>query len=470
MIYTLAGTLPMASGIILLPFYIAYLPTDAYGALSIYLAFSILVQLLVTYSFDSSLYVHYHEFKHDSEKLSAFISSVFIFILLLGAGVAIFLALTGKVIFDVIFTKEAISFYPYGFISVGVGVFQAIFKIKVNLLITSERPQVFLWANVASFSVIAITTILGLHWYPGSLIGPLGGRLVAAFLSAGWAGFTIFREFGFHVKSPWQFTSFSYNAYTFIYQLQQWAINYMDRFLILFFMPLSTVGIYDFALKCVVPIELILNGLNATITPKVISLSTGDPAQRPSVQINRYYYGLTSVVMLMICVSIFFIPVIIDLFVKKSAYAQSVQYLPYLALIYIFRAMRLYFAIPFNIYKYMQQLSVINFVTSAIKIILMIILIKRFNIYGVIISAYVASLIEIFLLWFNLRMKYKMDFNSFKLIWIPILLFGLVLLIEPILGATFSVAAHAGYGIFCACMLLLAYRNEWKLLSTLTYR
>ena len=93
----------MASAIILLPFYISFLPTQVYGALSLYLAFSLFVQILVAYSFDSSTYIHYHEYKADFSKLSSFISSAFVFMLLIGAGVGLVLVVLGDIMFDLIF-------------------------------------------------------------------------------------------------------------------------------------------------------------------------------------------------------------------------------------------------------------------------------------------------------------------------------------------------------------------------------
>lgn len=465
LIYTLAGALPMASAIILLPFYISYLPTEVYGALSICLAFSILIQIIVTYSFDTSLYIHYHEFKHDKKKLSSFVSSVFIFMLILGAAVAILLTLSGEFFFNKIFSNSTISFYPYGLISIGVGIFQAIFKVNGNLLQTRGRPEVFLWSNVASFAIIAVTTIVGLKIFPGTLVGPLGGRLLAAFLSAGWALTTIFSEYGFHPKSPWKLTSFSFNAYTFVYQLQQWAINYVDRFLILYFMPLSTVGIYDFALKCVVPIELILNGLNASINPKVVGLITQQETKGSSPEINRYFYGQVSSILLIVCLTIIGVPLVLDLFIQKSEYASSIQYIPYLALIYIFKSVRLYFVLPYTVLKKMQRLTLLNLLVTLVKFALMAWLIYEFELFGVIASAFIAFAIEICLLWYYLKDDYAVQFNSLKLMIVPFLLFFVILIVESQFGETYPTAIHLFYGVLCTLLLVLAYRNELKLID-----
>lgn len=93
-IYTLAGTLPMASSLILLPFYIHHLSTEVYGALASYLVFSLLVQILVTFSFDTSVYIYFHEFKKDDKKLATIISSAFLAMLGIGVVLGVFLILT----------------------------------------------------------------------------------------------------------------------------------------------------------------------------------------------------------------------------------------------------------------------------------------------------------------------------------------------------------------------------------------
>ena len=82
----------MASAIVLLPLYLINLSTEAYGALVIYLVFTFLVQIIITFSFDASIYIHYHELKKDHEKLRAFVSTAFIFMLIAGLVVTIVLA------------------------------------------------------------------------------------------------------------------------------------------------------------------------------------------------------------------------------------------------------------------------------------------------------------------------------------------------------------------------------------------
>jgi O-antigen/teichoic acid export membrane protein len=468
-IYTLAGTLPMASAVILLPFYIRYLPMEVYGAFSVCLALSMLVQILVTYSLDTTLYVHYHEFKSEPQKLSAFISSSFIFILGLGVVVLLVFSLIGNLAFKLFSVDSDFSFYPYGLMSVGLGALQAVFRVHNNLLQIREKAEVYLISNVVTFVLIAVTTIVGLQMFPQTLAGPLGGRVITALIMGLWVLVRIFREFGVHMQSPWRYVSFSFNVYTFIYQVQQWTINYVDRFLILLFLPssstgasLSMVGVYDFALKCLVPIELILNGLNATINPQVVKIISSQVVKQATVEINRYFYGLVAVMMIMICVTVFAVPVGIDWFVSATRYGEALQYLPYLAVLFVFRAVRLYFVVPYSVLKQMRPLTLLNFVVAVLKIALMIWLVRIWYIEGIIMSAALAFMFELVLLRKFLLPYYQIQFNAFKLMIAPFLILLMIVCAEPWIPAGYGWLAHGVYAVVCALVLAVAYRNEWQ--------
>jgi O-antigen/teichoic acid export membrane protein len=465
LIYTVAGMLPMASAVILMPFYIQYLSTDLYGVGMVCLAFSVLVQILASYSFDTSLFVNYHELKHDNTRLRTYVSSAFIFMLMLGVVLTIFFALTGEFFFTYFVKKKQLSFYPYGLISVGIGVFQAIFKVHSNLLQTREKSETYFWANVINFAIIAAASVAGMILFPNTLIGPLGGRLLAGGLMTLWVLFRVFRAYGWHFKSPWQQTSARFNALTFVYQILQWVVVYIDKMIIPIYLTFSAAGIYDFATKCLVPVELMLNGLNSTINPKVVQRMSEQPVKTATVEINRYYYGLVSVILLVLCLSIAFIPWVVDLFVKKSGYAAAVPYIPYIAVVFIFRATRLYFVTPYAVLKKMGTLTVINVFVSALKVGLMVLFIAKWQLYGVVASAVLAYAAELVLLWYNLKNDYVMRFNAFKLFVAPLLMFAVIVVSEPLLGVHYPVPVHLGYGILCAGLLYVAYRNEIKLID-----
>jgi len=464
-IYTLAGMLPMASAVILLPLYIHNLSTAAYGALAVYMVFTLLVQIVVTFSFDTSVYIHYHELKGDKNKLNVFISSAFVFMILLSLATALVLSVTGSLIFSVVFPEMNISFYPYGLASVGSGVFQALFRLHSTLLQSREKPETFFWSNVLSFSLVAICIIIGFEIYPNSLAGPIFGRLVGSIIPALWALSRIFREFGFHWDFSWLKSSLGFNTYNFIYQLQQWVINQFDRPLMIFFVTLSDVGVYDFALKCLIPVELLMNSLHSSFYPKVVSAVMAQTKKGSTPGINRYYHGLTAVVMLLICGSILALPWAIRIFVHRPEYHEAIRYIPYLGILYLFRCTRLFFTVPYGILKYTKPLPVIYMIVSLLKIILIFLLVGLMNIYGVILASVISAIVEVIMVRLNLRNVFDFQFNVVKVIIVPVILLILIVTLEPTLGLLYPDAVHFFYLISCIGMLLWAYKNEITLIN-----
>lgn len=465
LIYTLVGALPMASAILLLPFYMADLSTSDFGALSVYLTFSLLIQLLVAYSFDTSLYIHYHEFKSDRSKLAAFVSSAFVLMLLIGVGLLLVLVPTGGYIFKAIFTEKAVSFYPYGLLAMGGGVFQALVKVHSNFLQSREKPETFFWSNLLLFSGIVFFTIVGLKLYPQSLMGPLGGRALALSLASVWVLFRIFKEFGVQFNFPLLSESFSFNLYSFIYQLQQWVINYFDRILMVFFLPMSSVGVYDFAIKCLLGIEFLMSGLHSSFYPKVVKEIMEQKTKGSSPTINRYYNGLIAVIMLVVCAAIFILPFgvewLADQF-NKPGYKDSMEFIPYIALLYLFRCVRLFFGYPYSVLKYTKPLPLIYFAAAVVKIAGMLILIKHYGVMGVVLAGMMSQVVEMILLYRQVKDRFLFHFNVVKVVVAPLVVFIVILLLELILPKDFRIGAHVSYLLLCFLLLVWVYRNELK--------
>jgi O-antigen/teichoic acid export membrane protein len=386
--------------------------------------------------------------------------------LMIGGVVAAILTITGDLIFRSVFSDRSIAFYPYGLLASATGIFQALFKVHSNLLQSREKPEVFFWSNVISFSLIVVFTIGGLYLYPLTLAGPVGGRFVASIIMGLWALQRIFREFGVHFNLRLLRSSFSFNLYTFIYQILQWVNNYFDRILLLLFgMTLSAIGIYDFGFKCLLIIEFLLNGLHNSFYPKVVSTIMNQEEKVSTPEINRYYHGFTSVIMLLICFCILTFPWAIETFVARKDYHAVIEYLPYFAVIYIFRAIRLYFAVPYGILKHSKPLPGIYIFVSGLKILGIVLLVKNYGLYGLIAASVMSAIVEIILLKYVIRQRFVFRYNFYKIIGGPVLLFLLIIILEPLFGASHPYLLHSFYLLACLVMLFWIYRNDVKLID-----
>jgi O-antigen/teichoic acid export membrane protein len=468
-LYTIAGMLPMASATILLPFSLSFLSTSDFGELSVFYILSLLVQVITTYSFDSSLYIHYHEFKNDKTKLASFVSSAFVLMLLIGAVAMIVTLAVGDLAFD-LFLENKIAFFPYGVFSVITGVFNSLFKVNSNLLQSRGEPETFLWSNLIFFMLIAGFTIGGLYMFPGTLIGPVNGRMLASILCGLWALARIYKEFGFHFDFALLRSSFGFNQYLFIYQILQWVLNYFDRFIMLAYLTLADVGIYDLAFKCMLVIEFILNGLHNSFYPKVVSTVMAQEKKGSTPELNRYYHGFTSVIMLLLCFSIFFVPYgiqIVVAFGKNKQYLEAIQYLPFVGVIYVFRAMRLYFAAPYSILKYTKPLPYIYLVVTGLKMLLIVLMVGWLEIYGVVLASLISAALEVFLLFVTGRNRFNYKFNVFKIIIAPLCVVLMIMIIEPMNLFAEPGVVHLIYILICGGLLWWVYRNEIKLIKPL---
>lgn len=455
----------MASGIILIPLYVANLSEAQFGAWTIFMSFSLFMQLVVTYSFDTSLYIHYHEYKADVKKLSAYVSSAFVMMLLISLVVSLLLFAFGGLIFSVIFSQENVSFYPYGWLALGGGSFQALFKVYSNLLQSREKPTTFLWGNAVLFMGIILLTILGLRIFPQSLMGPLGARFIALMLGAVWVLYRVYKEFGIHFDWPLLNKSFSFNMYSFIYQLQQWFINYFDRILMGYFLSLSLVGVYGFTISCLIGIELLMNGMHSSFYPKVVKEVMAQTIKESTVTVNRYYYGLVAFVMVLVCGAILILPFLVEWLVKytgKLHYLDSIIFIPFIASFYLLKSVRLFFSSPYGILKFTKPLPLIYSVAVIIKVAGIILLVQHFGIMGVITASLLSMSTEILLLYKAVKTHFNFRFNAYKIIGAPLLLSSLIILSELLLPADWQVIMHLTYCVICVILLVWAYRLEIK--------
>ncbi len=464
-IYTIAGSLPLASGIILLPFYFKYLSTSVYGASALYTGVSMLVQILVTYSFDSSVYSYFHEFKNDKAKLSTYISSAFAFIVLLSVLVGVILSLSGSLIFGWVFTESKILFYPYGLIAVATGIFQAIIKVNSSLLQTQERASTFLWLNLLSFFLIALFTVGGLYFFPDELIGPIGGRFAAVLITGLWVLVAIYRQFGMHFDFSFLRKTFGFNHPSFLYQVMQWFNGYYDRVLMAAYLPIAQVGIYDLTVKVVTAIEFALSGFYNSFFPKVLGIVALQTEKKTTIEINRYYNGLTAVTILLVGLCIFFFPIIIEWFITKPGYLDAIPWIPFVAITYLLRTLRYYVTMPYAAIRYQKPLPFFYVLIVAAKIGTMLILIPLYGIMGVIISTWIGYGVEVTVLYFGVRRKFLFQVNMFKTVAAPLLMALLILVMEPWQGLKHPLLVHGTYLVFGLALLVWAYRNELRNIS-----
>lgn len=459
-LYTLSGFLPAASTILLLPIYLTGLSTDQYGSLAVYLSFGILAQVLTMFSFDSSLYIHYHEYKNDWNKLSKFISVTFLLMILLAAGTVVVLGLTGQFVLEVFFKDKSFEFFPWGILAILSGALQGIVKVYTNLLQSKQQSGAFFILNVVLFSLMFTLTWGGLRIFPETFVGPVAGRFVALLLTGLFVLITVFKTYGFHRDFTVLTSSLSFNIYAFIYQILQWTINYFDRIFLTFYLALNYIGVYDFALKCLLMIELIVNGVHGTIYPKVLGIFAAQQTKSTTEAINFYYYLFNGLIIILVTGAMLVLPLVVDYVPIRAEYKEAIPYFPIIAVVYLFKGMRLYFSLPYAALRDTKQLPLLYVFVFAVKLGTMLLLISKYQLYGAVIGTLAAYGTEVVLLYRLSANKMNLNFNAIKLVYVPLVVLGLILVVEILKPGT-DFTRHFCYFAGSILLIGVVYKTEF---------
>ncbi|MBI3502612.1 MAG: polysaccharide biosynthesis C-terminal domain-containing protein [Bacteroidetes bacterium] len=462
-IYTFIGALPLASSIILLPFYTNLLSISQFGELALYIGFTFLIQVVVNFGLDTSIGVHYFEYRENKKELSEYIGTVVALLLLIGIFFTAVSLLAGNLAFEKVFAGSEISFFPFGFMSVLTAIFNSFFKTYSNLLITQQRPKLFFWVNFFNFILTIGISLAGLYLYPHSLIGPMWGRLLSGVGIFLLAFYFFASEFGIHFKIDLLKGMWSFCFPVAAYFILMWIVSYIDRYIINDYLTTSDVGIYDFAMKCTLGIDFLQMGLSNAIQPKIFSIWKEKNISESTVEVNRYFNAFTAITVLLIPATVFIMPVVVPLLVYKPQYYDAFNYLPLLALGFVFRGLFNMYLAPVYFFKKTKVLTKVFFLSSVIQVALMILFIKQWGVWGVVWAGLLTKPVQVFFLWLESRKIFQFRFNKTKLLLLPVIFSMLVILADRFIPFNYILLVSAGEIILVGIFVLLIYRNELKI-------
>jgi len=466
LIYSVIGALPVASGIILIPFFIKFLSPTDFGVNALYLTIVYFVQVISTYGLDSYIGISYFDYKNDRQKLKEHVGTILVSLIVIGTFIIAIMSVCGNQIFSLIFHDNFISFYPFGLMSVATGVFNGFLKTYSGLLINQQRPVRFFWVNIVNFSLVIGVSILFLNLYPKTLFGPMWGRLFPAAFSFFVVSYYMISEFGIGFKKEFIKGIVSFCTPMVVYAIFVWIISYIDRFIIEHFMvDPKYVGIFDVAVKLTMLIDFLQIGLANTIHPKVYNTWKDHNLKKSTPEVNRYYNGFTAITILIIPVFLIVVPLMVPLIVHKEIYYQCFPYLALLCLGFATRPMYYMLLAPIFYFKKTKVLPKIFFFAAIFQIALSFFLVKQFGLIGAVWANFLIKPIQIIIVYFESRKIFHFKFNFVKQLYFPLFYIILVIVCEQVIRI-FNVnqyIIYTGESLIIFTIAYYLYRNEIKL-------
>jgi O-antigen/teichoic acid export membrane protein len=466
LIYSVIGSLPLVSGIVLLPFYTNMLHTDQFGVLALYIAFTGIMQLFVNFSLDQYLGTNWVDFKDDIQKAKAMVGTVVSLLLIIGVLFSVVLLISGESLFssysECSKNKTILEFFPWGFMSLLTAIFNSLFKSYTTLLIYQQRPVRFFWLNIFNFILTIGISLSILFYNPFSLAGPMYGRLLSGLCIFILALYFFIKEFGisFHIKLLKGIAVFCFPL--FLGYILSWIASNLDRYIIAYFLNASDVGIFVFAIQCTLLLDFFQSGLASSIYPKIFNIWKEKNINYGTMEVNRYFNGFTAIALLVIPVLYIILPMIIPLVVKNEDYYLTFNYLSILFVGYSLSGLRAYFWAPLMYFKKTNAIPRIFLFSALFQILASIGLIHFFGMIGAVWANFIAKPTQVILIYIESRKVFDYKFNHWKLVYLPIIFIATVIISGVFAANETRLYFEIGQFAIAIVLVFFAYRNEFS--------
>ncbi len=461
-IYATVGALPYASGFLLIPWFTAYLTPAQFGINALYISMMYLIQIFASYGQDMSISVQYFDYKDNAQKLKEYLGTVFIGLGIMGATTFLFFFFGGISLFNLVFkSADFIDVIPFGLFTILTAIMNSSVKTYSTLLITQQRPERFFWINIITFLLTIGCSLTLLYLFPFTLYGPILGRMIPAIISASIALALMGKQYGLAWNPGLVRKIVRYSSPLMAYALLTWVVTYIDRFLILRFLrDPALVGIFDFAVKLVIGLDLVMTGLVNTVNPKIYNIWKDQGLRESNTEINRYYNGLTAFFLLVIPLFVLLAPLLIPLVVHKAIYYQAFAFIAILASGYATRVWFYMFLAPLMFFKRTAALPGIFVVSAVFEIVVAIILINYFGLIGAVWTNFMVKPVQALLMYLECRKVYTFKVNAWKIFYTPVIFIMIVLVSETLSPPALKLYVESGQFLIAVILVYFAYRKE----------
>jgi len=463
LVFTIGGALPMVASIILLPFYANYLGDVNYAKILFYILISSLFQILFSFSTENYFGIKYSQLFEDKEKQKRFIGTVSVLLLLIGGGLTLLSLLFGDIVFKA-FSRDdlIIEFWPYGFYSILTGFFNSYFKTATICLIYSKQSRLFLYGNIINFFATVIISVGGLLLFPGTIIGPIYGRLLSGVIIF-IIGHYIFLKNGtitFDMSFLKDLRSFCVPYL--LYAICGWILAGSDRYILLEFgIEIKNLNAYDLLLKCFFGIEFLQNSLSAVIFPRLYDIWAKNKDKRTTTESNRYFNVFTAINIFQLILFCIFIPIVYKIFIQNETFYESERYIGILAAGYALRSILNFYLATILFTKNIGVIFKVFLLCTVFQLIFTVIAAKYYGLDGVIYVGLATKILQIGLCMWLTKPIFKYEFNYFKIIGVPFIYIG-VNLIQFLVYKEYNLILYILQLLVFSAIFYFLFKNEIK--------
>jgi len=371
-----AGLLPSLANFLLLPVYTRFLTPSDYGLVALVTAFTSFLSPVLGFQLTNSLSRMYFDF--DGEGVKAFFSTIFFSIVLLNLSILLPIHLFGEQISGLIFPRASIPYRPFVLIGLVAVFFRSLVNLFNLMLRVQERGTTLILVSVLN-TLLAVS--FGLYFIVFAGLGAYG-----LLLSLAWSAatnfltlFLVLRKFivpAFHIAKLK--SALVYSLPMIPHGIGGMLYMYSDRYILGLFLPLSSVGLYDIAVKISTILKMVVASFNSAILPTFMRSSIESKRQTAHKFKTIITKWSVAMALFYLAMSIFAREVLFILTPPRFHAAHS--FVPILLAAYVFRGLQ---GFPINAILFEKKtvfIPLITFSTGALNIAANIFFIPRWGI------------------------------------------------------------------------------------------
>ena len=397
-LYSLVGILPSIIGFLLLPFFLTVIPAEQYGIYVLINSFSTILGVIMGLKLESAYRVFFFE-QHDKKK---YLGILFTSILMSSTLISLVTILFGDLLFKKVFGAD-VKFFPYGLlavINIFIGSINILYAIDCQ---NREKRKAYVWyALAASFLSISIQ-YLGIMVFKHGILSFFVAALITGVVQLGYilstGKFTIIKIERSIINESLRY---SLPLIPFLFLLT--AEQQIDRFFLKKYHSLELLGIYALLLTASGFFSVLINSLDNALRPRLFqSLKMNDPVYNVK-QYQKIYVSIALVAVAGVVLLSYVLP----------HWIGNLKYLPLLKSIPLF-AMSLiplvyvrYYAVLFSYKKDSKNLIIIGLIKLIVLILVFRALVPAYGIDGVLLSLFIANLLNALLFFMLVKYKHKL--------------------------------------------------------------
>ncbi|MEZ7821062.1 MAG: oligosaccharide flippase family protein [Patescibacteria group bacterium] len=457
--FGLATSIQKLLGFILLPIFTRYFSTSEFGVLDLLNSLLSILSMFAILQLETSLQRYFYEYNKLKRRI--LISNIFFLVGLLSIILCIAIVIFARHISLLIFNTN-IYVSHISLVAVQVPL-NNIGMLALVILRFKKENLKFLVAIIVNVLLTMFFVYLFLVNLNFGLLGIIVAQTIASTISTIVLINFIKKDFLIKLSKNIIIKSLLYAIPQFPARIGSMIISQSSRFFILGFLSIGTVGIYSLSDKFASAIQLVNTAFIMAWTPFMFSQFKNK--NNTNIFLHSFPIVCSVVFLCVIYISILSKEIII--LATTKAYYDAYRYVGGLALFYSLYIIKEVIDIGPKIREKTKYLTLTFFCTVIVNVMLLYILVRLFDVKGVVISMIITNIFLVLMSWYISNKLYYIPHSILQFIYLllPSLVIGLSQMyieISLITRLTIGLASTFYY-----CLFIIKYYRKLKLFQSL---